>query len=498
MARRVQDRTEPVVEAHRAGEEPQDLEPLAPQPLDVVDPVVEREPKAAPCPTGSRSGPGEGSRRPLVHGDCASTLARTPLYSAAPFDTRPGPGIRAVWSTIAARIERGERLNTAEGVFLLSDAPLLELGLLAHEARARKTDPRIVTYVIDTNPNYTNACTVDCHFCAFYRRPGHAEVYTHDVEGVMRMMADADRLGATTVLLQGGLNPEIPWEFYPAIVREARRRYPHITPHFFSAPEIHQMADVSGLSIRGVLDALVEAGQRTLPGGGAEILATRVRKRISIKKGGPEAWLDVHREAHRAGMRSTATMMYGHVESDAEIVEHFDHIRALQDETGGFTAFVPWSYKRGNTPMEAKVKHVAGASRYLRVLAAARLYLDNFDHVQASWFSEGKKTGQIALHFGADDFGGTLYEENVHLATGHVNKTTVAELETLVRESGFTPAQRTTLYEIVRVAPGPEALERLADEVPLFVESLRELPPEYPEVLEGESEPAAGPLVLPR
>jgi cyclic dehypoxanthinyl futalosine synthase len=408
-----------------------------------------------------------------------------------------------MWPTIERKILSGERLSAAEGVHLLSAAPLLELGALAHEVRARKTDPKLVTYVIDTNPNYTNVCTVDCHFCAFYRKPGGgaSDAYTHDVEGVMRMMATADRLGATTVLLQGGLNPAIPWEFYPTIVRESRRRYPNITPHFFSAPEIHQMVEVSGLSIRGVLEALYEAGQRTLPGGGAEILARRVRKRISVKKGGPEAWLDVHREAHRVGMRSTATMMYGHVETDEEIVEHLDYIRDLQDETRGFTAFVPWSYKRGNTPMESKVKQVAGASRYLRILAASRLYLDNFDHVQASWFSEGKKTGQIALRFGADDFGGTLYEENVHLATGHVNKATVAELETLIREAGFTPAQRTTLYEILRVAPGPEAAGTLAEDVPLFVESLRELPPEYPESLEGEESPArpsrADELILP-
>ncbi len=303
------------------------------------------------------------------------------------------------------------------------------------------------------------------------------------------------------MLLQGGLNPEIPWEFYPTIVREARRRYPHITPHFFSAPEIHQMVEVSGLPVRGVLDALYAAGQRTLPGGGAEILATRVRKRISIKKGGPEAWLDVHREAHRAGMRSTATMMYGHVETDAEIIEHLEYVRALQDETHGFTAFVPWSYKRGNTPMESKVKQLAGASQYCRVLAVSRLYLDNFDHVQASWFSEGKKTGQIALQFGADDFGGTLFEENVHLATGHVNKTTVAEIETLIREAGFTPAQRTTEYEILRVGEGPEALDRLGQDVPVFVESLREVPAEYPAVLEGEESADAasnGGLVVPR
>lgn len=402
-----------------------------------------------------------------------------------------------MWSRIEDKVLRGDRLTPEEGVYLLTDAPLVELGALANEARARRTDPGVVTYVIDTNPNYTNYCTVDCHFCAFYRKPGKpaADGYTHDVEGVMRMMETARSLGATTVLLQGGLNPDIPWEFYTSIVREARARYPEITPHFFSAPEIHQMMEVSGLSMRGVLEALHEAGQRTLPGGGAEILATRVRKRISVKKGGPDTWLDVHRVAHQVGMRSTATMMYGHVETPAEVVEHFGYIRELQDETGGFTAFVPWSYKRGNTPMESKVRHIAGASAYFRMLAASRLYLDNFDHIQASWFSEGKKTGQIALQFGADDFGGTLFEENVHLATGHVNKTTVAEIETLIREAGYAPAQRTTLYEILRRGEGPEALGTLSDDVPLFIESLRELPAEYPASLEGE-EP--GPLVMPR
>jgi len=329
---------------------------------------------------------------------------------------------------------------------------------------------------------------VGCAFCAFHRRPGAGapDAYTHGVEGVMRMMEEADRAGATTVLLQGGLDPAIPWEFYPAVVRESRRRFPHITPHFFSAPEVRHMAAVSGLSIRGVLEALVEAGQTTLPGGGAEVLARRVRPLVSPRKGGPEAWLEVHREAHRAGMRSTATMMYGHVETDADLVEHFDAIRDLQDETGGFTAFVPWSYKRGNTALDERVPHVAGAARYLRVLAAARLYLDNFDHVQASWFGEGKKTGQVALHFGADDFGGTLFEESVHLATGYLNRVTQPEVETLIREAGFTPAQRTTLYEILRVGEGPAAPEPAAGDVPLFVEGTAEPPAEYPAELEGE------------
>ena len=393
-----------------------------------------------------------------------------------------------MWNRIEDKVSRGERLSSEEGIHLLTEAPLVELGALANEVRMRRTDPRIVTYVIDTNPNYTNYCTVDCHFCAFYRKVGKpaADGYTHDVEGVMQMMESARKVGATTVLLQGGLNPEIPWAFYTAIVRESRKRYPEITPHFFSAPEIHQMMEVSGLDMRGVLEALYEAGQRTLPGGGAEILATRVRQRISVKKGGPETWLDVHRTAHQVGMRSTATMMYGHVETPAEVVEHLDYIRTLQDETKGFTAFVPWSYKRGNTPMESKVPHIAGASMYFRVLAVSRLYLDNFEHIQASWFSEGKKTGQISLQFGADDFGGTLFEENVHLATGHVNKTTVAEIETLIREAGFTPAQRTTLYDILKVGEGPEALANLSDDVPLFIESLRELPAEYPTRLDGE------------
>ena len=402
-----------------------------------------------------------------------------------------------MWSRIVEKVERGERLTTEEGVYLMTESPLTELGALADQVRQKKTDGAVVTYVIDTNPNYTNYCTVDCHFCAFYRKPGKpaADGYTHDVEGVMKMMAAADQLGATTVLLQGGLNPEIPWEFYPTIVREARKRYPQITPHFFSAPEIHQMAEVSGLTVHGVLEKLHEAGQRTLPGGGAEILATRVRKRISVKKGGPEAWLDVHRAAHRVGMRSTATMMYGHVETLPEIIEHLDYIRALQDETKGFTAFVPWSYKRGNTPMESKVPHIAGASMYFRVLAVSRLYLDNFDHIQATWFSEGKKTGQIALHFGADDFGGTLFEENVHLATGHLNKTTIAEIETLIREAGYAPAQRDTEYHILKRGEGPESLAELSSDVPLFIESLRELPAEYPTQLEGE-EPG-GPLVMP-
>ena len=211
------------------------------------------------------------------------------------------------------------------------------------------------------------------------------------------------------------------------------------------------MSQVSGWPIREVLGQLKEAGQFTLPGGGAEILSDRIRRRLATKKGPSEAWLPVHREAHRLGFKSTATMMFGHIEAAEDILEHLDRIRNLQDETGGFTAFVPWTFKPGNTPLQKYIREHAGPTQYLRMIAFSRLYLDNFSHVQASWFSEGKKTGQLALHFGADDFGGTLFEENVHAATGFINKTAVEEIITLIQESGFRPAQRTTLYDIVRV-----------------------------------------------
>jgi cyclic dehypoxanthinyl futalosine synthase len=373
------------------------------------------------------------------------------------------PRSSAVERTTPADVRRavleGRRLSRDEAMLALTDLPLLELGELAQVVRFRKVPERRVTYVVDSNPNYTNVCTVDCTFCAFYRKPQYVgdDVYTLDLEAVLAHVKKAEDHGCTTVLLQGGLNPQIPWEFYPALVRAVRERFPKITPHFFSAPEIQQMVEVSGMDIRGVLTALKDAGQVSLPGGGAEILSARVRKRISPKKGDPETWLEVHRVAHELGLRSTATMMYGHVETADDVLEHLESIRALQDKAHaegnqGFTAFVPWSYKRDNTPLKKWVERNAGPARYLRTLAASRLILDNFDHVQATWFSEGKKTGQVSLHFGADDFGGTLFEENVHKATGHVNMTTVEETRTLIREAGFEPAQRTTLYQILEDA----------------------------------------------
>jgi cyclic dehypoxanthinyl futalosine synthase len=225
------------------------------------------------------------------------------------------------------------------------------------------------------------------------------------------------------------------------------------------------MASVSGKPLQAVLEDLWDAGQRTIPGGGAEILAPRVRKKLGIKKGGPEAWLEVHEIAHRVGFRTTATMMYGSIESSSEVIAHLDNVRSLQDRSlalagatravrpGSFTAFIPWSFKPGNTPLEKVKPEPEGPAAYLRTIAASRLFLDNVEHIQASWFSEGKKTGQVALHWGADDFGGTLFEESVHAEAAYVSTTTVEEIRTLIREAGFAPVQRTTLYERLPETP---------------------------------------------
>jgi cyclic dehypoxanthinyl futalosine synthase len=352
--------------------------------------------------------------------------------------------------SVSEKVLGGGRVDRDEALWLLREAELLELAELANALRFRRNPDPVVTFVIDSNPNYTNVCTTDCAFCAFYRKPGAADGYTLTLEQVMEKIQRAADLGATTVLLQGGHNPAIPLDYYESLVRETRRRFPQVTPHFFTASEVTNMANVAGLSIADVLKRLKDAGQNTLPGGGAEILADRIRRRLAPKKGGADAWLTVHRQAHDLGFKSTATMMFGHIEADEDLIEHLEHVRALQDDTGGFTAFVPWSFKPGNTPLQKPIPHHAAPTRYLRVIALSRIFLDNVPHIQASWFSEGKKTGQIALHFGADDFGGTLFEENVHAATSFVNKTTVDEIVTLIRESGFQPAQRTTLYEILR------------------------------------------------
>jgi cyclic dehypoxanthinyl futalosine synthase len=358
---------------------------------------------------------------------------------------------------IQKKTRNNRRLDQDEGLFLLRNAHLLDLGDLANEIRFKKNPDPCVTFVLDSNPNYTNVCTVDCIFCAFYRHPGEEGVYTHTVDEMIENFKQSASKGITTILLQGGVNPDLPFEYYLEMVSRTVREVPQIHPHFFSTSEILEMVRVSGLPLETVLRQLWDAGLRSIPGGGAEILSDRVKKKISNKKGTSADWLNVMRAAHSIGYKTTATMMYGHLETDEDIIEHLEVIRRLQDEYHGFTAFIPWSFKPGNTPLEKIIPTYATPKRYLEMIAFSRIYLDNFDHIQASWFSEGKKTGQIALHFGADDFGGTLLEENVHAAANFVNKTNTEECISLIHESGFDAAQRGTLYEIKKTIPRVKA-----------------------------------------
>jgi dehypoxanthine futalosine cyclase len=356
-------------------------------------------------------------------------------------------------TTIYEKIRDNQRITPEEGVFLYRNAELLDLADLANEIRFKKNPDPGVTFLIDSNPNYTNVCSIDCIFCAFYRHPGGEGAYTHTVDEMIENFKASAAKGVTTILLQGGVNPALPFEYYLELVERTRKEVPEVFPHFFSTSEVLGMAAVSGLSVPEVLKKLWDAGLRSLPGGGAEILSDRVRRKISSKKGGPEEWLSVMREAQKLGYKTTATMMYGHLETEEDIVTHLESVRALQDEYNGFTAFIPWSFKPGNTPLEKIIPHYATPMRYLQMLAFSRIYLDNIQHIQASWFSEGKKTGQVALHFGADDFGGTLLEENVHAAANFVNKTNNEECIQLIHESGFDAIQRDTLYGIKKVVP---------------------------------------------
>jgi cyclic dehypoxanthinyl futalosine synthase len=356
-----------------------------------------------------------------------------------------------------SKIRNGERISEEEGLSLLRNTELLDLADLANEIRFAKHPEQRITFVVDSNPNYTNICDVDCIFCAFYRHPGEKGEYTYSVDRMIEKFKESAAQGVTTILLQGGVNPAIPFEYYIEMVRRTVEEVPGIQPHFYSTSEIIGMSRISGKTIPQVLQELWNAGQRTIPGGGSEILSDRVKKKISNKKGTSADWLNVMREAHKIGFKTTATMMYGHLETDEDILIHLESIRQLQDEYHGFTAFVPWSFKPGNTPLEKIIPHYATPTRYLQMIALSRIYLDNFPHIQASWFSEGKKTGQIALHFGADDFGGTLLEENVHAAANFVNKTNVEECIGLIHQSGFDAAQRDTLYDIKKIYPRAKA-----------------------------------------
>jgi cyclic dehypoxanthinyl futalosine synthase len=348
-----------------------------------------------------------------------------------------------------------DRLNRQTALALLIGAPLGELMARGHAERMRRHPESVVTFVFDTNPNYTNVCVTQCRFCAFCRTPDDDRAFTLSPSAVADKVQTAARSGATTVLLQGGHNPAIglqDWLDYIAAIQAAA---PGIHIHPFSPAEYIFMAETEGCAVDEVLRAVYNAGVRTIPGGGAEVLTEAVRRRIAPRKATTEQWLSVCEKAHRMGFRTTATLMFGHVESGMDIVDHLMALRDLQDRTGGFTSFIPWSFKPGDNPLGREVPQGAHPATYVRIIALARLVLDNFDHVQSSWFSENVAAGQLGLLAGADDFGGILVEENVLQQAGHRRSTTEEKVKTIIRRTGFTPAQRDSMYRTVQTFDPP-------------------------------------------
>ncbi len=344
--------------------------------------------------------------------------------------------------TLFKKISDGHRVSSHELLELYSKASLPELGSLANAIRYAKHPEAQVTFVVDRNINYTNVCTSECAFCAFYSRVGDEGGYVLSREAFTQKIEETLALGGTQILLQGGMNPALDLDWYTDLLRWITTTFP-IHVHGFSPPEISWLATQSNLSIDETIARLKDAGLKSIPGGGAEILVDAVRQRVSPNKCSTDAWLAVMRAAHHVGMRSTATMMFGHVETPEQIVEHLGRIRDLQDETGGFTAFIPWTFQPTHTQLSVEK---ASADAYLRVLALSRIFLDNVDNVQASWVTQGEKIAQVALFFGANDMGSTMIEENVVAAAGVDHMLPKEELIRVVAAAGFTPVQRDCFY----------------------------------------------------
>ncbi len=321
---------------------------------------------------------------------------------------------------------------------------------MAYERRTQLHPTRLITFVIDTNPNYSNICVTHCSFCAFCRNADDDDAYRLTPEELAQKVWPAAEKGAT-VLLQGGHDPSITLKDWIGYIRALRCLHPNIHIHPFSPPEIHFLAVREGCETKEILAALYDEGITTLPGGGAEVLVDAVRAMISPAKCDVATWLRIMEEAHGFGMRTTATLMYGHVEQDEDIVTHLLRLRDLQDRTQGFNSFIPWSFKPGNSPLSLKVPHRAHPARYIRIIAAARLILDNFPHIQSSWFSESVTAGSLGLLAGADDFGGILLEENVLRKTGYVQQTSLEHVLAIIRRSGYTPARRDSHYNVVEI-----------------------------------------------
>lgn len=350
-------------------------------------------------------------------------------------------------SYILDKAVAGERISADEALRLLESHDLAALGRAADEVTRRKHPENYRTYNIDRNINYTNVCTAVCDFCAFYRTPKSKEGYTLDRQELLAKVQETVEIGGDQILLQGGLHPDYKIEWYEELLHDIKQHFPNVNIHGFSPPEIYHFTKVSRLPLREVLERLKAAGLGSLPGGGAEILVDRVRRAITRGKVLTDDWLNVNRVWHEMGGRSTATMMFGHVETRAERIEHLDRLRELQDETGGFTAFICWTFQPDHTEMS----HIppAGSFEYLKTNAIARLYLDNFDNLQSSWVTQGLKIGQMALLYGANDMGSLMIEENVVAEAGTVYHLSLEEIRGAIEDLGYEPRQRNVFYELI-------------------------------------------------
>jgi cyclic dehypoxanthinyl futalosine synthase len=349
---------------------------------------------------------------------------------------------------ILDKVLDGGRLSSEDCTALLESNDFVRIGLAAHEVRMRKNPTDIVTYIIDRNINYTNVCNVVCTFCAFYRRPGKPDTYVHSIEEICKRIDETIALGGTGVLMQGGLHPDFNIEWYEELLSTLHAKYPDFQLHCFSPPEIHNISLISKLDYETILRRLKDAGLYSMPGGGGEILDDEVQKRVSTKCNTQE-WLDVMRAVHKVGLRSTATMMFGIGDKVEHRVRHLQRVRDVQDETGGFTAFIPWTFQRENTALGRKITEEPTGIDYLKMLAVSRLFLDNIQHIQSSWLTQGLKLGQTALRFGADDMGSIMIEENVVSAAGASTHANERDLRYQIREAGFTPQQRDILYRYI-------------------------------------------------
>ena len=340
----------------------------------------------------------------------------------------------------------GSRLDVDEGLALLKHADLLTLGELANGVRKRIHAERLVTFIVDRNINYTNICVNKCKFCAFYRDADSPDAYILTKDEIFRKIEETIAQGGTQILMQGGVHPDLGIEYFEDLFSSIKSRFA-IQIHSLSPAEISFIAKKADLSIMDTLKRLKASGLDSIPGGGAEILVDRVRKKVSPNKIRWRQWAEVMKTAHELGMPTTATMMFGSLETDKEIIEHLVRLRDIQDETGGFTAFIPWTYQPGNTELGGRS---ATAVEYLKTLALSRIVLDNFNNVQASWVTQGAKIAQVALEFGANDFGSTMIEENVVAAAGVTFRMTRQEIINLITDAGYTPAQRDTRYNILK------------------------------------------------